>query len=392
MRTSRALALGVVALAATAAGVWVARRPAPRGPAVIETSGRVEGDQAAVGAKVGGKIVRLAVRESEGVQGGRTIAELASEQVRAQLAQADHGVHAAQEQLVEARARVAVAERRAEAAAAAVTVAERESRARIGEARATLGAARARLRQAEADLDRAGRDQSRYQQLFERELIAAQQADAVRTGWQVARATVDAARQQVAQADEALELAGASALVIDVRRKEARVALEDASRARAAVAAARAQVEAAEAGRALARANVADTTVAAPFTGVVLERLVEPGEVVAAGAPLVTLVDLSKLHAKVYVAEVDLGRVKVGDPARVYVDAFPGRAFGATVAEVAQQAEFTPRDVHMKDERARLVFAVKLAIDNPEGVLKPGMPVDARIRWTPAAPWGDGPE
>lgn len=207
-----------------------------------------------------------------------------------------------------------------------------------------------------------------------------------------ARATADAARQQVAQAEEALELARAGSLAVAVRKKDAETALADVAQARAAIAAAQAQVEAAEAARGLARANLADTTVAAPFTGVVLERLVEPGEVVAAGAPLVTLVDLSKLHAKVYVAEVDLGRVKIGDPARVYVDAFPGRSFDATVAEVAQQAEFTPRDVHMKDERVKLVFAVKLAVRNPEGVLKPGMPVDARIRWTPDAPWGDGLE
>ena len=112
----------------------------------------------------------------------------------------------------------------------------------------------------------------------------------------------------------------------------------------------------------------------APFAGTVLKKLVEVGEVVAAGTPLVTLVDLSKLHAKVYVAERDLGKVRLGDAGRVYTDAFPRRAFEATVAEFAQQAEFTPRDVHMKDERVKQVFAVKLAIRNPDGALKPGMP------------------
>ena len=377
--TWRALGLAAVVFSTLALVAWVAWRPTPHDPAVVETSGRVEGDQAAVGAKVGGRIVRLAVREGERVASGRTIAELGSEQVRAQLAQGEHGVHAARERLEEARARVAAAERRAEAAVTAVELAARESRARIGEADAALGTARARLRQAEADLDNTARDDARSRELFRRELIAAQQADRSRTAWEVARATVDAAGKQAAQAAEAVELARASRVAVEVRRLEARTAAAQVAEARAAVAAAAAEVEAAEAARALARANLADTTVTAPFTGTVLRKLVEPGEVVASGTPLVTLVDLARLYAKVYVAEAELGRVRLGAPARVYTDAFPGRAFDAVVAQVAEQAEFTPRDVHMKDERVKLVFAVKLALRNPGGVLKPGMPVDARI-------------
>ena len=97
--TWRALGLAAVVFSTLALVAWVAWRPTPHDPAVVETSGRVEGDQAAVGAKVGGRIVRLAVREGERVASGRTIAELGSEQVRAQLAQAEHGVHAARQRL-----------------------------------------------------------------------------------------------------------------------------------------------------------------------------------------------------------------------------------------------------------------------------------------------------
>lgn len=340
------ITLGTVALAALAGVTWRAWRPAPRGPAVIETSGRIEGDQAAVGSKIGGKIVRLAVREGERVGAGAAIVELSSEQVRAELERADHAVHAAREAVGQARARVAAAERRAQAATIAVSLAEHESRARIGEAGAALGAARARVRQAEADLERASKDHARAQELFRKELIAAQRADETTAAWEVARATVDAAGKQVTQAEQALELARASRIAVDVRQREAQTAGEQVVEARAAVATARAEVQAAEATRGLARANVEDTTVAAPFSGTVLEKLVEPGQVVAPGTPLVTFVDLARLHAKVYVAEAQLGRVKVGDPARVYTDAFARRAFDATVAEVAEQAEFTPRDVH----------------------------------------------
>jgi HlyD family secretion protein len=177
---------------------------------------------------------------------------------------------------------------------------------------------------------------------------------------------------------------------VELRQKEAQAAAERVREARATVGTLRAQIESAEAEVTLARANLADTRVVAPFAGTVLKKLVERGEVVAAGTPLVTLVDLSKLYAKVYVAEGDLGKIKVGDAGRVYTDAFPRRYFDAAVGEVAQQAEFTPRDIHMKEERVKQVFAVKLALRNAEGVLKPGMPADARIRWRPGTPWGDG--
>lgn len=381
--------LAIVVVASLVLVVWWVRRPAATAPGVLEASGRIEGDQAAVGAKVAGKILRVAVREGEQVAPDALIAELASEQVVAQLDQAEHGIHAAREQLAEAEARLAGAQRQAEAAGMAITLAARESSARIGEAEAALGAAHAGLRQAEADLEKAAKDHARYRELFGRELIAAQQLDQAKAAEAVARASVDAARQQVARAEEMRELARASRVGVELRQKEAQTAAERVQEARAALETARARIQTGEATRNLARANVADSRVVAPFAGTVLKKLVEAGEVIAAGTPLVTLVDLSKLHAKVYVAEGELGKLKVGDPARVYVDAFPQRSFDATVAEVSQQAEFTPRDVHMKDERAKQVFAVKLAIRNPEGVLKPGMPVDARIRWGPEAPWGD---
>ena len=87
--------------------------------------------------------------------------------------------------------------------------------------------------------------------------------------------------------------------------------------------------------------------------------------------------------------ESEIGKIKLNDPARVRVDAFPQRTFEARVARVDPRAQFTPKDVHMPDERARLVFGVVLAVDNPEAYLKPGMPADAWVRWKPEASWPD---
>lgn len=313
-RTRRLLIGSVGLLLAVALGSWAYLRSSDDpNPGILEASGRIEGDQAAVGAKIGARIVNLPIREGEALEAGQLIAELSSEQARAQLEEAEHDLHVAREE---------------------------------------LGAAQARLLQAEANRERAEQDYLRYRELLAEGAIAPQVVDQ-------AKAAFDAAKAAEKAASKEIEVA-------------------------------RARIQSAEAGRTLAQANINDTRVLAPFSGTVLRKLVEEGEVVAAGTPLVTFVNLSNLNVKVYLPERDIGKVKLGSAARVYVDAFPNRFFEATVSEVAQQAEFTPRDIHMKDERVKLVFAVKLAIKNPEGFLKPGMPADARIRWKVEAPWEDG--
>lgn len=314
---SRNPTLGILALVIVAAvGVW-AYLSSPDDPTagILEASGRIEGDQAAVGAKIGGRVVRLPVREGQAVEAGQLIAELSSDQARAQLEQAEHDLHLAREQ---------------------------------------FATAEAGLVQAVAERNRAEKDYVRYRELLADGAIAPQIVDQARASFEAARAAQDGSSRQIE--------------------------------------AAKARIQSAEAGLALAKANLADTRVVGPFSGTILRKFVEEGEVVAAGTPLVTFVDLSKLYVKVYVPEQDIGKVKLGNPARVYVDAFPKRFFEAMVSEVSQQAEFTPRDIHMKDERVKLVFAVKLSLRNPEGFLKPGMPADARIRWKAESPWGDGLE
>ena len=148
-----------------------------------------------------------------------------------------------------------------------------------------------------------------------------------------------------------------------------------------------AQSDAAAKSHALARSQIAKTVLRAPIAGAVLERLAEPGEVVAAGQPVAVLADLRKVRLKVFITERDLGKVRLGAPARLRVDAFPDRDFPARVAKVDAQAQFTPRDVHVADERSRTVYGVGLEADNPEGLLKPGMPADAWVLWDAQAGW-----
>lgn len=128
------------------------------------------------------------------------------------------------------------------------------------------------------------------------------------------------------------------------------------------------------------QAQLADTRIVAPSASTVIARMAEPGELVAAGRPVATLIDLGSLYVRVYVPEREVGRLRLGSPATVTVDAYPRQHFAGEVSEVAAQAEFTPKEVHMKDEREKLVFAVKVRLSNPDGLLKPGMPADVKIK------------
>ena len=148
-----------------------------------------------------------------------------------------------------------------------------------------------------------------------------------------------------------------------------------------------AALEAARQAEQLLAQQIAKTVIHAPIAGTLLSKGIEPGELAVPGRTIGVLADIAHLELKVYIPESQIGQIKLADPARVRVDAFPDRYFDATVARVDTRAQFTPKDVHMPDERARLVFGVTLAVNNPEGFLKPGMPSDAWIRWQPEAIW-----
>jgi HlyD family secretion protein len=145
--------------------------------------------------------------------------------------------------------------------------------------------------------------------------------------------------------------------------------------------------EAAQQEAVLLRSQAGKTVIRSPSAGTILAKGIEAGEFATPGKTIAVLADLARIELKTFVPESEIGKIKLNDPARVRVDAFPQRYFEARVARVDQRAQFTPKDVHMPDERARLVFGVVLAVDNPEGYLKPGMPADAWVRWKPEASW-----
>jgi len=290
----------------------------------LAASGRVEGDEVNVASKLAGRIVELPVHEGQQVGRGELIARIDAEELKARLAQA-------------------------EAAQAAAAMRE-------GEMAQALGAARSLLAQAEAEAERAAADHRRYGRLLEEGVVSRSFFDRVEAEYRATGAAREAAAGRVREA-----AAGLAA-------------------ARAQVRAGAAQVE--EVGALLAEAEVVS-----PIAGTITEKVALEGEVVSVGAPIVVMVDLQAVYLKVYLKEALIGRLRLGDGARVYTDAFPERFFAAHVSEVAKEAEFTPKNVETREERVKLVFGVKLRIENPEGLLKPGLPAAALIRIDPRASW-----
>jgi RND family efflux transporter MFP subunit len=187
-----------------------------------------------------------------------------------------------------------------------------------------------------------------------------------------------AAKQQLDQAKAGLESARAQ---YDLAAAGARPEQLDAAQAQ--VEAAQAQLEAATAQAAAAEAAVkvldiqlSRLTLTAPVDGVIFARAIEPGEVASPGATLLVVGELDSLNITVFVPEDRYGSVQLGQAATIAVDSFPGQVFNGTVTHIAEQAEFTPRNVQTAQGRKSTVFAVKLAIANPGSQLKPGMPAD----------------
>ena len=363
MRMRGSLAALVLVVAAVASVLyaferWGRRPPLPAG--LIQANGRLEGDEVTVAARFAGRVREMCAREGDAVAEGQDLVRLDDAQVQARLEEARHGEGAARAQWEAARTSLAALERD-------VPLAVQTAQAGVERANAALAKAIASEQQAE-------RDARRYRELASRGSLGVQKSEAADLAWALASREVDLARADLSQAERRLEQA---------RLGDDRIAAE-----RYRVAAAQAQLEQARASVADVESVMTDLTIRAPISGIIMTRLTDTGEVVAAGAPLVTIVDLDRLYLKVYVPEAQIGKVRLGLAARVYTDAFPDDPFPAVVRYIASRAEFTPKEVQSPDERVKLVYAVKLYLDrNPDHRLTPGLPADAIIRSDKEVPW-----
>lgn len=353
--------------------------PPAEPPGVILVSGRIEGDDAAVAAKTAGRIREITVREGDPVQAGQVIATLDDEQIRARERQAVAAVRQAEARVRLAQHQIAVLEEALRQSRLGVDQARVDAQGRVNEAEARLAASEAQLAQAEAAHAQARWDREALGRLFERELVAEQEARRAQHNEEAQAAVVAAARRQVEAARGSLTAARASLVTPAIRSSQAAAVEGQILQARADIAAAQADAERASAQLEEAQANRRDLHVVAPFAGTVATRTAEPGEVVLAGTPVVTLVNLAEVYLRAFVPEGQIGRVRVGQPARVYLDSAPATPIEARVSRVDPEAAFTPENTYFREDRVKQVVGVKLQLDGAVGFAKPGMPADGEI-------------
>jgi HlyD family secretion protein len=371
------LALVVVAVVATLVWRRVATTTTPDDFIVL--SGRIEADEAAVAPKLGGRILDIRVREGDSVKAGDVIAVLDDEQVRAREDQAHAALMQSEARANGARDQVAVLQAQLHQAELHTEQAKADAAGRVGQAEADLAGAEAQLTQQQASYQLALFDKDAYTKLAQSGAVSERQAKvAVSTADQQAAGVV-AAERRVEAAHGALTMARASLTNPAIREAESATVRKQLALQEAEISSAAAQTEQARAQLAEARANRADLTIRAPFAGTIVTRSAEPGEVVGNGTAIVTLVDLSRVYLRGFVPEGRIGAVKVGQPARVYVDSSPNQAIDASVSRIDPQATFTPENTYFRDDRVKQVVGVKLQLNGAVGFAKPGMPADGEI-------------
>jgi HlyD family secretion protein len=360
---SRVVFILIIMLALSATGYfvyhwWGNRVQLPDG--LIQANGRIEGDHVTVSSKFAGRVERLLAREGDSVKAGQVLMALEDTQTRARVDQAMKAVEAF-------GARAAAIETE-------LQVLRKEVPLQIDTAEAQVAHCRSVIAKTGAQEEQARRDAQRFRELASSGVAEQRRREQMDLSWTMARNDLTSSRTDLIRAEKQLAQARLGWDRIRARESE--------------LLAVRAQEAQARAAQKEAESTLSDLTLNAPSDGVVLTRFVDVGEVVTAGAPLLDVVDLDRLYLKVYVAEILIGRLRLGLPAQIHSDAFPDRPFPATVRFIASRAEFTPKEVQTPDERTKLVFAVKLYLDqNPDHCLSPGLPADAVIRWNEGVQW-----
>jgi HlyD family secretion protein len=299
----------------------------------------VEATEVRIASEVGGRILDLAVNEGQRVSAGEVIARLDTADVELALARAR-----AERAQADAQLRLLLAGARPED---------------VRQARAQLAAAEADGAAADREVQAAETEARRFEALLAANSGSVRQRDEAVARRDTASARAEAARQRVRSAEEALARLNAGA-----RREE--------------VDAARARVASVDAGIATLEKAVHDATVVASVSGTVTETLADAGELAQPRMPLVVLTDLDHAWANVYVDEPIVPRLRIGQTATIFTDA-GGDGVPGTITFVSPRAEFTPRNVQTAADRSKLVYRVKVTVDNRDGVLKVGMPVEAEI-------------
>jgi HlyD family secretion protein len=392
------MVVAAVVLAVAAAGTlgWRRWNQTPEG--VLLASGTIEATEVALSFKIPGRVIERPANEGDHLAPGDLVGRLESKELEAEVDRLRASLQATESRLPQLKTEIAWLEeltkaRIADAQANLAARQEKLAELKNGSRPQDLQKAWAEVREATAVMENAQVNFRRLDFLFREGGIAEQARDGARTSYDVAverhrnaqerldlvregprQEEIRRAEAEVRQARAGLLLAQTGEMEVARKRQEMATLQATTARDRAALAAAEAQL-----GYAILRS---------PQAGVVLRKHVEPGEMIPAGTPAVTVADLKNIWLKIYIPEPQLGRVKLGQTAEITTDSYRGKPYRGKVIFINSEAEFTPKNVQTQEERVKLVFSVKVAVDNPNQELKPGMPADARVQLNEPSAFG----
>jgi HlyD family secretion protein len=380
----------ILVLAAVAgAGVYAYRgvNKAPDNRIVV--SGNIELTEVNIAFKTAGRLIERTVEEGDTVKKGQVIARLDRDQLVAQRDREVAGLESAESQLAQAQTALQwekdtlaadIEQRAGDVAANAARLAELKNGARPQE---RLDA-QAAVDSAQSEVERARKDWDRAQVLHRDDDISTAQFDEFRNRWETATAALNSAKER-----QALVLAGPRAEVINAQEAQlerVRGALKMAQanalemrRREQELDTRRAEIARSRASIALIDAQLADTIALSPVDGVVLVKSADPGEILSAGTTIVTIGDIAHPWLRGYVNETDLGKVKLGSKVKVTTDSYKNKYYDGHVSFISSEAEFTPKQIQTEQERVKLVYRIKIDLDNSRRELKSNMPADAEI-------------
>jgi HlyD family secretion protein len=373
-RSRKWLVAGVVVIAVVGAAiVWFGRHRAELPETFASGNGRIEATEYDIATKQPGRIAKVLAAEGDMVETDQVLVQMDTAELEADLRQAEAGLRQAREDKNQALA--AVSQRESDI---------KQTHASIGQRESEIKQARAAVSQRESELALANKDFERAEALVAQDFVAKERFDQAYSRKQTAEAALgqEQAREKAAEAALTLEQARQQSAEAALKGAQIQVAQRDAA------------IDAGEATIQKIKTIIDDSVLKSAIRGRVLYRLAEPGEVLAAGGKVLTVLDLSDVYMTIFLPTGLAGRIAIGAEARIILDAAPQYVVPATVSFVAPRSQFTPKEVETRSEREKLMFRVKVKIE-PELLrkylqrVKTGLPGVAYVRLDANATWPD---
>lgn len=357
---------------------------------VLRLSGNIEFRKLDVAFKTAGRLAELTVDEGMDVKTGQLLARLDPEQILRVRERDTASIDAAQSGLLQLRQTIEYQKAALESELALREAEVRQAKSKLLEL--TQGARPQEIAQARAQVadlrgmkEQAQRDLARAEKLIAAEDISQSQFDQFRLRLSSTTAQLENAEQRLSQIVEGPRQTDLETARAQVARAEAALNLTASQRLEIAhkqedLNVRRAEIERSKANVRVIESQIDDTSVASPVDGVVLIKSANRGEILAAGTPVLTVGEIDKPWFRGYVPQTLLGRVRLGMPVEVSSDSYPGKIYPGRISFISSEAEFTPKQIQTQEERVKLVYRIKVEVENPRRELKLNMPVDALVR------------